>query len=272
MDDKIIPFGQYKGKPVEVLATDKNYTEWLLAQSWFKEKYLTIYNVVINNFREPADTPEHNKLQIKFLKAEHRLKLAFLVNPRLFQNDSEFLNAEMKKIIKLKELNQGKLFLQSIRSPNPKEEFGLYSKDLLRMSKPVFEHVDVCYSLSYGLSFHYENGHYQSGYREFAHRRLSTYWIELKPTVSDDFPQVLRQMKASMPVEQSDWQRDRFYLLVVGAYTGTSATQEEFVAYFETQGYKVVFENEIERVVLPSFEREFVLSDEIQQQLLTLAK
>ncbi len=268
MDDKIIPFGKYKGKPVEVLATDKSYTEWLLAQSWLKEKHLNIYNVVINNFREPVDTPEHNKLQIKFLKPAHRAKLAFLVNPQLFNNDSAFLNAEMKKIIDAKERNQGQLFLRALKSPNAEEEFGLYAKDLLRMSKPVFEHVDVSYSLWYGLSFHYENGYSHLGYCEFRHRRWSTYVIELKPTVSDDFPQVLRQMKASMPVEESDWRGDRFYILVVGTFSGTSATQEEFIAYFETQGYRVIFEHQIEAVVLPPFEREFILAQEIQDQLL----
>ena len=72
MEDKLIPFGKYKGKPVEILANDKEYRNWLLAQSWFKEGNLTLYNVIINNFREPENTPEHNKMQIKFLNLEKK--------------------------------------------------------------------------------------------------------------------------------------------------------------------------------------------------------
>ena len=29
---ELIPFGKYKGQPVEVLAQDKGYVEWLTAQ------------------------------------------------------------------------------------------------------------------------------------------------------------------------------------------------------------------------------------------------
>lgn len=91
MTDQLIPFGKHKGKPVEILAEDKEYTQWLLAQPWFKTKYQNIHMVVINNFRKPADTPEHNELQVKFLNNEFSLKLAYLLEPRLF-NKNELPN------------------------------------------------------------------------------------------------------------------------------------------------------------------------------------
>jgi hypothetical protein len=46
----IVPFGKYKGQPVEVLASDPQYVEWLLSQSSIKVKYPDIINVIINNF------------------------------------------------------------------------------------------------------------------------------------------------------------------------------------------------------------------------------
>ena len=75
--NEIIPFGKYKDKPIEFLAKDKDYITWLLSTDWFKDKYSNIYSIVINNFQENSDSPEHNKLQVKFLNQEYRLKVAY---------------------------------------------------------------------------------------------------------------------------------------------------------------------------------------------------
>src|SRR5260221_12243408 len=64
---QIVPFGKYKGQPVEVMQQDHQYVEWLMAQGWFRERFGGIYTMIINNFGEPAETPEHNALQAKFL-------------------------------------------------------------------------------------------------------------------------------------------------------------------------------------------------------------
>jgi hypothetical protein len=65
--NNVVPFGKYKDQPVEAMAADRDYIDWLLAQSWFKDKYQNIYTLVINNFTEPSETPEHNLLQALFL-------------------------------------------------------------------------------------------------------------------------------------------------------------------------------------------------------------
>lgn len=67
MSNEIIPFGKYKGQPVDVLMNDKPYLEWLQSQEWFTSRYQNINTLIINNFREPTETPEHNKLQALFL-------------------------------------------------------------------------------------------------------------------------------------------------------------------------------------------------------------
>lgn len=266
MDENIIPFGKHKGKPIEILASDKQYMDWLLGQSWFKERHINLYNIVINNFREPVDTPEHNKIQIKFLKHEYHVKLAFLVNPRLFGQNSKQINSAMLDLLDSKEKFVSDHFIDALTKPDAEREFGLYSRQLLKFSKPVFENVDVCFTLWYGINFFYNNS-YHAGLSEFRQEVCSTYWIEIKPTISDDFPAVLRQMKASMPVEKSDWRRDRFFVLLVREYTGTSATKEEFVEYFNTQGYKVVFLDDLENLQLPDFEREFKLDPRIEERI-----
>ena len=266
MDDKIIPFGKHKGKPIEVLASDKEYSDWLVAQSWFREKHINLYNVVINNFREPVDTPEHNKIQIKFLKHEYRLKLAFLVNPSLFEENSERINKEMNSILCKTEQGRNEYFLKALANPSKYNEFGLYSRQLLKFSKPVFERVDVSYSIWYGLKFYYDNANYNGNWSLFGFETLNSYLIEIKPSISDDFPAVLRQMKASMPVERGS-QRQKFYILLIGSYTGIGATKEEFMEYFDTQGYKVIFEKDVDNLILPEIDLELKLDKEIEERM-----
>jgi hypothetical protein len=38
-DSKIVPFGKYKSQPIEVLAQDRPYLEWLFTQEWFRHRY-----------------------------------------------------------------------------------------------------------------------------------------------------------------------------------------------------------------------------------------
>ena len=70
LDLPIISFGKYKDKSVLDLFNDPQYVEWLLQQSWFKDKYSNIYNIVIHRSDPSNDaqpTPEHNLLQNIFL-------------------------------------------------------------------------------------------------------------------------------------------------------------------------------------------------------------
>lgn len=245
MANEIIPFGKHKGQPIEVLASDKEYLEWLTSQSWFKSRYLNLYNIVINNFREPADTPEHNKMQIKFLRPEYRLKLAYLLMPNLFTNNSKVIKEKISNYLEGKSPKKVDYFIDNLREET----------NLLKLPDPRFEPVDVSYSVSYGIYMDQSSSDGNSiCFRNSIHGSFS---IEIKPTISDDFPAILRQMKASMP-PSSDVHSH--YILLVGSYTGVGATQTEFIQYFQTQGYIVVFAHEIDEVVLPEIEIEFKIN------------
>ena len=75
----IVPFGKYKGQPVEVLAQDEEYLEWLKDQDWFRSRYQNIYAIIINQFQAPSDTPESNRIQARFIDDEYRNKVAYLM-------------------------------------------------------------------------------------------------------------------------------------------------------------------------------------------------
>jgi hypothetical protein len=54
-------------RTIDVLRADPGYTDWLMAQSWVRERYAAFHTLIINNFGEPSETPEHNALQALFL-------------------------------------------------------------------------------------------------------------------------------------------------------------------------------------------------------------
>ncbi len=74
MTTDLVPIGKYKGQPVTALAQDRSYCDWLTQQSWFVQKFPELHTLIINNFGEPTETPEHNRLQLRFLDKDFRLR------------------------------------------------------------------------------------------------------------------------------------------------------------------------------------------------------
>ncbi len=82
---QLVPFGKYQGQPISVMQNDTQYCEWLSTQDWFRERYANVYNqVIVNNFTEPTETPEHNRLQMLFLDNEFVKRLERFVFPDVF--------------------------------------------------------------------------------------------------------------------------------------------------------------------------------------------
>ena len=253
----IVPFGKYKGKPLEVLLKDESYSKWLSGQDWFQEKFKNIYTIIVNNYHSaPIDTPEHNQMQVKFLNEEHALKLAFLISRgKLFIPGNDHFKEKITEFIK--ELKEYKIDLSEII-----EDFKrMKGQNLLKISQIEFEKkgVDVSYDVIYGYGEDF-------GVSEYTFSRaaqvFNDFWsysyihlklrVELKPSVGDDFPSVLRQMKSNGSST-----------LVIRNYTGTGASYEEFKNYFTSQGITVVTENEIEEVIIPPYDSTFHFEESI---------
>jgi hypothetical protein len=193
MAGEIVPFGKYKGQPVEIMAQDRQYVDWLTAQPWFREKFQPVYNILVQNFQEPAETPDHNALQARFLDQSFRDKVFRMLNPGLIGACS---------------------------------------------AKFEVEGFDVHLSASW-------------------HRGGDEFYLELKPTVADDYPAVLRQIKSARdrfrPVAD-EWVRPsqqilenphRKAVLFLEEYQGAGATVEQFIEIFESSGIKVIFLDEV---------------------------
>lgn len=140
----IVPFGKYKGQPLEVLANDQGYLDWLNGQGWVKDKYPQFYTVIINNFQEPSDTPEHNALQAMFLDDDLCMRLL------------NAMNMYLDKDLLLKEFYG--------------QRFEANGADV----RILYDHWCL-----------------DSGGNWFSMRSCCD--IEIKPSIGDDFPSVLRQ-------------------------------------------------------------------------------
>jgi hypothetical protein len=218
--NKIVPFGKYKGQPLEVMVADRDYVQWLMAQDWFRDKPL--YQVIINSGAEPQETPEHNALQVLFLDPGFSLRFARHVEPGCEVEARRSMLAELSKA----------------RSDRWVAKEDLATLDLINGAyemaikfEPKFEVGDFGRAPVDVLLKGYSSDKRLPNLGSCFFRRT----IEIKPSVSDDYPAVLRQMKNS-----------HSEVLLTREYTGQGATREQFVALFETAGIAVVFVDEID--------------------------
>ncbi len=253
----IVPFGKYKGKPVEILLQDQSYVNWFSGNDELKQKYKDIYTVIINNFHPQAiDTPEHNQMQIRFMSEAHSLKLAFLIsNKNLFQyNNKHFIDHAPKFINDLKSIAKDPSeFIQQFKRKN-----GNKLLHLTKIDYETKEGLDVKYDVSYGYSDIISQPEYL--FRK-ADDLFNKFWkyktflsirLELKPSIGDDYPTVLRQMKAS-----------KANILLIREYTGVGVTYSDFVNFFASQGIKVISEEEVNQEILPQYDEYLEFNEDI---------
>lgn len=196
--NEVVPFGKYKGQPIELLAADPQYCDWLASQDWFRERYSKIYTVIINNFAQPEDTPEHNKMQARFLDNDFA-KAAILAYWRGHMDEVEEVNVKFEK-----------------------DGFDVFVE-----SKCLFE-TDAK----------------EQGYMWLDH------YIELKPTIGDDYPTIMRQMSANKNgiLSKSHGVSLRTYLIYDG-FSGNGITENEMRKMFQKSGIQVASIFEIEEII-----------------------
>ena len=72
---------------------------------------------------------------------------------------------------------------------------------------------------------------------------------ELKPTLSDDYPVVLRKLKTQIELTQNDKTNfeklNKKYILIIGSFTSIDVSKEQLITIFKQSNIKVIFTNEI---------------------------
>lgn len=232
---QIIPFGKYKGQPADVLLSDKQYLDWLLQQPWFKEKNVTLYTQIVNNFTEPTCTPDHNAMQIKFLNKNYVYGLINIFK----KNRLEYLFNNFEKCYFVRD-NSCYDYIQ------------------------VFDYNDWFYKikgldnknywLNYDWSTSIKNSIQESYCQNFNTNSIlyetdgwdviikNTYYIELKPIIGDDYPSILRKLKTAT-FKRNERQSHLYIIVIVRDFNATNITYEQCQNFFKSQNVYLINEN-----------------------------
>lgn len=236
MHDKLLPFGKYKGHPIgEVLDRDPSYLEWLSAQDWFRTQHVILHQTIINHGAQPGDTPDHNRLQALFLDEAFCLKFlmrsssfrTWFERPRIWAREPE-CHRRVGTITWTERVDVPEHYDENIKITEP----GMYE----RLGFHVRADFEV-QGVDVELYAHFDTRRQENGVwipdAPHCYNRVS---IEVKPTVGDDYPTVLRQM-----------QNNNSRVLFLETYTGIGATEEQFVEIFQRSGRSVVFRRNVDQ-------------------------
>jgi hypothetical protein len=259
-DSKLVPFGKYKGQPIESMLADRDYLDWVIAQpgivSMLQVKFPALFNIISVGTPTLDDSPEHNKLQAKFLDKAFQYAFVELLNGKsvqsiledeLLQRNAELLEEwkeERKKILEdgrrklervlflKKSLFEGRNWYSEadLQKGIADLEQLIKNEELSRHPPPQITELPVKIVLNFECGFDVAIGIRVHHYRK-------EWSVEIKPMLGDDFPSVLRQIK-----------RNEATVVLIGTFQSTACTFDQVKAIFAAAGAKIVTFNEIERI------------------------
>jgi len=219
-DVHLIPFGKYKGKTLEEVRSDVQYFDWLQNQGWFKERYGNLYQVVINNFNEPTETPEHNKIQAMFLDDEFCNRFFLCVFDKT--KERTWTCKEDNSI------NFTTFFCENFEKINLNFE---------KFTLDVFLKFRIEYtSKTVWKEENSDEEHFSESSKKNTEKSFS---IEIKPEIGDDWPSVMRILKEVKRRINID-----VYILY-DKYTGIGTSEEKFREIFNNEDIRTIKLSEI---------------------------
>ena len=181
----LITFGKYKGQPITSLYSDPKYLEWCKQQYWFQKT--TCYNIIVKQVITPdknSKTPEHNKLQKTFLNKDIALKFVNKIYPLLVdEKDNTDFTTEFE---------------------------GMFIWDLI---------VDSIYRWKCICDLKEDDSLCSCKYEKDDDICKNSIFCEIKPSIGDDYPSVLRKMKTQIELTRKSKNNDRLERLKSLGYT-----------------------------------------------------
>jgi uncharacterized protein (DUF3820 family) len=253
----VVPFGKYKGRSIiELQETDPDYLQWLVAQDWFREKFITLHQTIINRGGEPSETPEHNYYQTLFLDEKFASAVFDAVHPGKreenfvkgvewrFRDKHESLEKEAENLRWNFEWN-----LKHSKDTSRLDEYRnkiiialgnidvLKTQHAMQTMRPInptrLDTIVVEFEVK-GADIQMMLGDDHRCY----HYHQNAVRVEIKPAIGDDYPAVLRQMKGS----ESN-------VLYLASYTGQGATLDQVRKIFKASGITILMHADFARYV-----------------------
>lgn len=256
----VLPFGKHKGSTVaELLARDPAYAEWIVAQGWVAERFAELHAAILSRGAATDDSPEHNAIQVRFLDETFRVACILAVRPKMIHEARISLSGDLalddihklsgakatiadekrdiarfktwddqpERANRLIEECQKKISAREARIPILLEKIeAIKATRHQLLTKVKFEQRGIDVMLYLGFREH-------TRFNEYDRRPDLT--IEIKPTMGDDFPSVMRQME-----------RLQCGTLVLGEYTGRAVSAPQLRQMFEANGKRLLFVRDIE--------------------------
>jgi hypothetical protein len=279
--ERVIPFGKYKNQPYEILLADASYALWLLSSMFAKlqEQHPSLLAFLVSRYGQPDSTPEHNRLQNRFLDTEFALRFALAVSQRIRHLGSGLATFDPAALWAYRvrdKLEREKDRAARMRLYEKGDSLGALRDDLMEQAQRLafvshtghytdgiwhnaigvtqlqFEKAgaDVSYFVECGATLvakpcvqdefsDFDSiGEQPINISSFGER--DGFRIEVKPIVGDDYPAILRSMKAVNDTH-----------LLVGEYCGAGATWDEVVRIFALSGICAVRREDVEQTPLP---------------------
>ena len=216
----VIPFGKHKGSTVaEVLARDPQYAEWLLGQGWLAERFAELHAAILSRGAATDDSPEHNVIQARFLDPVFQVAFVLAMGTKLddyrtvairqgidwmrdpemrqldnqsaYASDQKYAEIEAKREERRRQILAATPISTHLNMRATFEQRGIDVVLVLRFTpNSPYDQARDGYAFfspnSYGVSPDSPN---------FSHSTVGRDWkIEIKPSLGDDFPAVMRQM------------------------------------------------------------------------------
>lgn len=236
----IIPFGKHRGSTVaELLAKDPAYAEWLAAQGWLAQRFAELHAAILARGAGADDSPEHNRIQVRFLDPLFRAAVISLTQnvqearirdwnerardlkeslrklPAVIDSKEESLKYNQKMLAnpigsagvppgyRQRQISEIEQELPSLRTQlaDTQTKFATFPH-LPLLSSVAFEQHGVDARILW--AFLETLPDVRSGHNPL------TFNIEIKPSLGDDYPTVMRQI-----------QRLQCSILLIETYSGT---------------------------------------------------
>jgi hypothetical protein len=236
-----MPVGKYKGQDLDVvMASDPGYIEWISGEEWFRQQYTQVYKIIVNGDSDLQESPEHNALQARFLDEEVRMALASHLLPEVTDTETLIPKAESAFLASINFQGYDREYTKKF----PKFSFG---KQSVEVYDPTFEYrgVDVCFGA----------GGYVEVFKRGRNPRMTIaadrrfLFVELKPTLGDQYPAVLRQILGAKSRVFRDYDDYRgstpLFTLVTERYTASSVSWEKAQQFFASQDVDLVLLGDI---------------------------
>ena len=238
--EAVVPFGKYKGMPAEVLLADQKYLQWALDNN-VVQKYERFYQtVIVNQSGEAADTPEHNALQARFLDDDFVGRVAKLASTKRHKRWINAAAQEVKDVERTIAKGFVKHSWDHFRNQEEADERLKEKMDRLEDAQNKYQETMA----SPPLSFATDDVEFEV--RGFdvviPWERLS---IELKPTMGEDYPSVLRQVTKASPRRMDTGEK---IFVVIGEYRGKAVPLEQVKQIFAKSDVTLLTVAEVEAV------------------------